>query len=147
MKIRHIVTVFILLVLSACSGARPVLYPNAQLESVGKEEAERDIEACRQLAESAGADESRGSGKVGRVATGTAVGAGAGAASGALGAVISGASAGLGSMVGAASGAVWGLLTGLFYAVVGPSSQPNQTYTNFVNRCLQEKGYEVTGWQ
>jgi len=27
------------------------------------------------------------------------------------------------------------------------SSQPNQAYTNFVNRCLQEKGYEVTGWQ
>ncbi len=86
-------------------------------------------------------------GKVGRVATGTAVGAGAGAASGALGSVIYGASAGLGSMVGAASGAVWGLLTGLFSAVVGPSSQPSQAYTNYVNRCLQEKGYEVTGWQ
>ena len=25
--------------------------------------------------------------------------------------------------------------------------QPNQAYTNFVNRCLQEKGYEVSGWQ
>ena len=49
-------------------------------------------------------------------------------------------------MIGAATGAVWGLLTGLFHAVVGPS-QPNQAYTNFVNRCLQEKGYEVTGWQ
>ena len=136
--------VFVVLTLSACSGARPVLYPNAHLESVGKEAAEQDIETCKQLAESAGAEE--GSGKAGRVATGTAVGAGAGAASGALGAVISGASAGLGSMVGAASGAVWGLLTGLFYAVAGPS-QPNQAYTGFVNRCLQEKGYDVTGWQ
>jgi len=136
--------VFVVLTLSACSGARPVLYPNAHLESVGKEAAEQDIETCKQLAESAGAEE--GSGKAGRVATGTAVGAGAGAASGALGAVISGASAGLGSMVGAASGAVWGLLTGLFYAVAGPS-QPNQAYTSFVNRCLQEKGYDVTGWQ
>lgn len=134
----------VVLILSACSGARPVLYPNAHLQSVGKETAEQDIETCKELAESAGAEE--GSGKAGRVATGTAVGAGAGAASGALGAVISGASAGLGSMVGAASGAVWGLLTGLFHAVAGPS-QPNQAYTNFVNRCLQEKGYEVTGWQ
>ena len=133
--------------LSACSSARPVLYPNTHMQSVGKEVAEQDIEACKELAESAGADESSGGGKMGRVATGTAVGAGAGAASGAIGAVISGASAGLGSMVGAASGAVWGLLTRLFHAIVGPSSQPNQAYTNFVNRCLQEKGYEVTGWQ
>lgn len=144
MKLRHVSAMLVLLSLSACSGARPVLYPNTHLQSVGKEAAEQDIEACKQSAESAGAEE--GSGKAGRVATGTAVGAGAGAASGALGAVISGASAGLGSMVGAASGAVWGLLTGLFHAVAGPS-QPNQAYTGFVNRCLQEKGYEVTGWQ
>jgi hypothetical protein len=113
------------------------------MQSVGKEVAAQDIEVCRQLAEAAGAEE--GSGKAGRVATGTAVGAGVGAASGAVGGAISGA-AGRGSMIGAASGAVWGLLTGLFYAAVGPS-QPNQAYSNFVNRCLQEKGYEVTGWQ
>jgi OmpA family protein len=131
------------LLLAGCSTAQPVLYPNAHMQSVGKEVAAQDIEACRQLAEGAGAEE--GSGKAGRVATGTAVGAGVGAASGAVGGAISGA-AGRGSMIGAASGAVWGLLTGLFYIVVGPS-QPNQAYSNFVNRCLQEKGYEVTGWQ
>jgi hypothetical protein len=131
------------LLLAGCSTVQPVLYPNAHMQSVGKEVAAQDIEACRQLAEAAGAEE--GSGKAGRVATGTAVGAGVGAASGAIGGAISGA-AGMGSMIGAASGAVWGLLTGLFYAVVGPS-QPNQAYSNFVDRCLQEKGYEVTGWQ
>ena len=132
------------LMLSACSGARPVLYPNAHMESVGKEVAEQDIETCKELAESAGAEKRSGN-KGGRVATSTAVGAGVGAASGAVGGAISGA-AGRGSMIGAASGAVWGLLTGLFHTVAGPS-QPNQAYTNFVNRCLQEKGYEVTGWQ
>jgi len=138
----------VLLMLSACSSARPVLYPNAHMQSVGKETAEQDIKACKEAAESAGAEESSGGGKVGRVATGTAVGAGAGAASGAIGALITGASAGLGSMVGAASGAVWGLLTGTFHAIAGPSSrQPSQAYAGFVNRCLQEKGYEVTGWQ
>ena len=131
------------LLLTSCSMAHPVLYPNAHLQSVGKDIAEQDIKSCRQLAETAGAEE--GSGKAGRVATGTAVGAGVGAASGAVGGAISGA-AGSGSMIGAASGAVWGLLTGLFYAAVGPS-QPNQAYSNFVNRCLQEKGYEVSGWQ
>ena len=131
------------LLLTACSTAHPVLYPNAHLQSAGKEIAEQDIEACRQLAESAGAEE--GNGKAGRVATGTAVGAGVGAASGAVGGAVVGA-AGSGSMIGAASGAVWGLLTGLYYVIAG-SPQPNQAYTNFVNRCLQEKGYEVTGWQ
>jgi uncharacterized protein YcfJ len=131
------------LLLAACSTAHPVLYPNAHMQSVGKEIAEKDVEACRQLAESAGAEESNG--KAGRVATGTAVGAGVGAAAGAVGGAISGA-AGRGSMIGAATGAVWGLLTGLYHAIAGPS-QPNQAYTNFVNRCLQEKGYEVTGWQ
>ena len=130
------------LLLVACSTARPVLYPNAHMQSVGKEIAAQDIEACRQLAETAGAEE--GSGKAGRVATGTALGAGAGAASGAVGGAIFGA-VGRGSMIGAASGAVWGFLMGLFRA--SGSSQPNQAYSNFVNRCLQEKGYEVTGWQ
>ena len=143
-KLRISSAVLAVLMLSACSSARPVLYPNAQLESVGKDGAERDIEACRRLADSAGAEEGSGGGKTGRVATGTAMGAGVGAASGAVGGAILG-GAGLGAMVGAASGAVWGLMTGLFHAV-GPS-QTNQTYTNFVNRCLQEKGYEVTGWQ
>ena len=132
--------------MTACSSARPVLYPNDRLQSVGKEVADQDIEACKQLAESAGAGENSRGGKAGQVATSTAVGAGAGAASGAVGGAISGA-AGRGSMIGAASGAVWGLLTGVFYAAVGPSHQPSQAYTNFVNRCLQEKGYEVTGWQ
>ena len=129
--------------LSACSSAHPVLYPNEHMQLVGKEAAAQDIEACKQLAESAGAEE--GSGKAGRVATGTAVGAGVGAAAGAVGGAISG-SVGSGSMIGAATGAVWGLLTGIYYAVAGPS-QPNLAYTNFVNRCLQEKGYEVTGGQ
>ncbi len=132
-----------LLLLAACSTAHPILYPNAHMQSVGKEIAAQDIEACRQLAETAGAEE--GSGKAGQVATGTAVGAGVGAAAGAVGGAISGA-VGRGSMIGAATGAVWGLLTGLFHMIAGPS-QPNQAYTNFVNRCLQEKGYEVTGWQ
>jgi len=132
------------LLLAACSTAHPVLYPNAHLQSVGKEVAAQDIEACRQLAETAGA-EGESSGKAGRVATGTVVGGGIGAAGGAAGGAIYGA-AGRGSVIGAVSGAVWGLLSSLFRAASG-SSQPNQAYTNFVNRCLQEKGYEVTGWQ
>ncbi|MEC4890838.1 MAG: glycine zipper family protein [Nitrospira sp.] len=133
----------ILFVMSACSSPRPILYPNSHWQSVGKEVAAQDIDACKQLAESAGAEE--GSGKAGRVAGSTAAGAGIGAAAGAVGGAISGA-AGHGSAIGAASGAVWGLFTGLFHAAFGPSHPP-EAYTNFVNRCLREKGYEVTGWQ
>ena len=129
------------LILCACSSPRPILYENPHLKNVGKEVADQDIEACKEAAESAGAE--AGSGKAGGVAKNTAVGAGVGAASGAVGGAISG-SPGLGAAIGAASGAVWGLLMGLFSA---SSSQPNQAYTNYVNRCLQEKGYEVTGWQ
>jgi Glycine-zipper domain len=127
--------------LSACSSPQPVLYTNAHLQSVGKEVAEQDIKACREFAESAGAEE--GSSKAGQVAKSTAIGGGVGAASGAVGGAIVGA-AGQGSLIGAASGAVWGLLVGLFNA---GSAQPSQAYTNYVNRCLEEKGYEVTGWQ
>lgn len=143
-KLRISSVVLAVLMLAACSSARPVLYPNAHLESVGKEGLEQDLEVCKQSAESAGAEESSGGGKTGRVATGTAMGAGVGAASGAVGGAIFG-GAGLGAMVGAASGAVWGLLTGLFSAAM--PSPPSPAYTNFVSRCLQEKGYEVTGWQ
>jgi hypothetical protein len=74
---------------SACSGAKPVLYPNPHFQSVGKDIAEQDIEACRHMAESAGAEE--GGGNAGRVAGSTAAGAGIGAAAGAVGGAISGA--------------------------------------------------------
>lgn len=134
----------VILWLSACASTKPILYPNTYYQSVGREIAEQDIEYCKQLAESAGADESRGETAAGKVATDTAMGAGVGAASGAVGGAISG-SAGRGSLIGAASGAVWGLFRGLFN--VARPSQTNQAYANFVNRCLREKGYEVTGWQ
>jgi hypothetical protein len=139
--LRAAIAIASLPILAGCSGPAPVLYPNPHLESVGKEIAEQDIEACREMAKEAGARERTG--QAGQVATNTAVGAGVGAASGAVGGAISGA-AGRGSMIGAASGAVWGLLSGLFRS---GSSQPNQAYVGFVNRCLHEKGYEVTGWQ
>jgi hypothetical protein len=137
-----LMTGLIFIGLSACSSTGPVLYPNAHFLSVGKDSAERDVEACERLAESAGAREGRG--QTGNVATSTAMGAGIGAASGAAGGAIAG-SAGQGSLIGAASGAVAGLLRGILFST--RSSQPNQAYANFVSRCLEEKGYEVTGWQ
>lgn len=129
--------------LPGCSGPKPILYPNGHLKSVGEEAAERDIEDCREVAEQAGAEE--GSGAAGRTAGSAVIGAGAGAAGGAVGGAIAG-DPGIGAAVGAVSGFVWGLFSGLFGWMFG-SSAPNQAYVNVVNRCLVEKGYEVSGWQ
>lgn len=123
----------------ACSAPKPILYPNAHLQSVGEDTSKEDIAGCREIAKEAGASGS--SGKGGEVAGRTAVGAGAGAASGAVGGAIAG-SAGIGAAIGAASGAVFSFLTGLF-----TPSQPDAAYVNIVNRCLSERGYEVAGWK
>ena len=123
----------------SCSGPKPILYPNAHLQSVGEDTSKQDIAVCREIAKEAGA--SSGAGKGGTVAGHTAVGAGTGAASGAVGGAIVG-SAGTGAAVGAASGAVFGFLGGLF-----TPSQPDPAYVNIVNRCLTERGYEVAGWK
>jgi hypothetical protein len=126
--------------LTGCASPRPILYPNAHLQSVGQAAAARDVEECERLAKAAGAD--RGSGRAGEVATGTAVGAGVGAAGGAVGGAIRG-GAGIGAAIGAATGAVVGFLTSIFRR----RPAPGPAYTNFVDRCLREKGYEPTGWQ
>jgi hypothetical protein len=125
--------------LTACSAAKPVLYPNAHFQTVGQEGADRDIEECKEMARAAGAD--RNTGAAGEVATGTAVGAAVGAAGGAVGGAISG-GPGIGAAIGAASGAVVGALS----TMIGRRSTPSSAYTNFVDRCLRDKGYEPTGW-
>lgn len=122
-----------------CSSHKPILYPNAHLESVGEDNADEDIKECRRVAKEAGA--SAGTGKTGAVAGQTAAGAGMGAASGAVGGAISG-SPGIGAAIGAASGAVFGFLGSLF-----SSPAPDAAYVNVVNRCLSEQGYEVAGWK
>lgn len=68
--------------------------------------------------------------------------------------------AGRGSAVGGAVGAVSGLLRGNVVrgaaegaaiggtaGAAGTAVSPNQLKQRFVNRCLAEKGYEVTGWR
>lgn len=125
--------------LSGCAGPKPILYPNAHLQTVGQDTAKQDIAECRDMAEAAGAKP--GEGKAGQVAGSTAVGAGVGAAGGAVGGAILGAT-GSGSAIGAASGATMGLLRGLF-----SRPRPGQGYINFVDRCLKERGYEPVGWE
>jgi len=46
--------IFVVL-LSACTGPKPILYPNAHLHEVGQDTAKQDIAECREMAEAAGA--------------------------------------------------------------------------------------------
>ncbi len=131
---RIILTLVIALLVEGCASTRPILYPNEHFNAVGSEAAEHDIASCIDLAESAGADS--GGSDAGDAAAKTA----GGAASGAVGGAIVGA-AGSGSAIGAASGATAGLLHWIF-------SKPERSpaFENYVNRCLQERGYQPVGW-
>lgn len=124
------------LILSGCSGPKPILHPNDHFQEVGEAQAEQDIAECKEFAEE---HVSSNEGK--QVAGSTVLGAGTGAASGAVGGAIRG-SAGIGAAIGAVAGAVTGFIRGLFLA-----STPNRTYQNFVDRCLEERGYALSGWE
>ncbi|HEX9872622.1 MAG TPA: glycine zipper family protein [Candidatus Tectomicrobia bacterium] len=136
--VKIFLTLVIALAVEGCASTRPVLYPNEHFNAVGSEAAERDIASCIALAESAGAD-SDGS-DVGQAAARTAGGAAVGAATGAVGGAVAGA-AGSGAAIGAATGATAGLLHWIF-------SKPKRSpaFETFVNRCLQERGYQPVGW-
>lgn len=131
-----IAMVSLFMFVSGCAGPRPILYPNHHLKQVGQDQADGDIEECQQLAENYVPDNDTTT-----VGENTAVGAGVGGATGVVGGVIRGA-AGPGAAIGAAVGATAGLLRGLFQA-----SQPTPAYKAFVNRCLNDLGYESIGWE
>ncbi len=127
-----------LLLVAGCASPEPVLYPNDHLAYVGKAAAEEDVDDCRHMAESAGANRGEGTGE--QAAGGALAGGAIGGAAGAAGGAVVG-SAGRGAAIGAASGAAAGFMRGLF-----KGSKPSQAYRNFVNRCLGDRGYEVVGW-
>lgn len=129
----------VMLLVAGCAAPKPILYPNAHLQEVGEEVADRDIGECRQMAQEAGATASQG--KSGQVAGSTAGGGAIGSASGAVGGAVVG-HPGRGAMVGAASGATAGFLRGLFRR-----SPPSNAYKQFVQRCLKERGYDPVGWE
>ncbi|MEX2493538.1 MAG: glycine zipper family protein [Nitrospirales bacterium] len=124
--------------LAGCAGPQPVLYPNAHLQEMGKDLADEDVAACEELAEDYVSKSNAGEKVAGRTVAGGAIGA----AGGAVGGAIAG-NVGIGAAIGAAVGATQGFLQGLFGA---SRSDPSPAYRNFVNRCLEEHGYELMGW-
>jgi outer membrane lipoprotein SlyB len=126
-----------LTVVAGCASKRPVLYPDAHYEAVGREVAEVDVEECMRLAEEQVGREKAGS----KVAKDTTVGGGSGAAIGAAGGAVRG-RAGRGAATGAAMGATAGLLRGIFR-----SRDPDPIFKNYVQTCLGERGYKTIGWR
>jgi len=124
--------------LIGCAGPRPVLYPNEKLERVGEEVAQGDIEECMQLAGEADLEKSEGLEAAKRTGGGAATGAAAGAVAGASG----GGGAGTGALVGLGVGGVLGFFSWLF-----GRRQPEPVYVNYVNLCLQDRGYQTVGWK
>lgn len=125
-------------ILSGCASMQsPILYPNAHLQQVGKQQADKDFTECRELASqyvpsTVGKD----------VAGNTAIGGIGGAAIGAVAGAVSGGGAGSGAAVGAATGGTAGAISGL-----AKQTAPSPAYKGFVDRCLRERGYDVAGWQ
>lgn len=130
----------VLLTLSAgcSSGAkRPVFYPNSHIKQVGQPQARRDTDECMALADKYEVSRT----KDGEVATRSVEGALIGGVSaGAWGIVRgdAGERAAAGALAGGSVGAVKGGVE---------STRISPTFQRFVQRCLQEKGYDVIGWE
>ncbi len=135
---KQICIVLMILAMVGCTN-RPVLYPNEQFEQNGRQAADNTIEECEELAGESGISNVQYKAK--RTATHGAKGAALGAVSGAIGGAISG-GVGIGTVIGAASGAAVGIVSGL----IG-SNDASPTYRQFVDSCLQERGYRVVGWE
>ena len=123
--------------MTGCASKKPVLYPNAHYDSVGREVAAIDVAECMELAEADVGREAAG----GKIAKDTGAGGGSGAAIGAAGGAVRG-RAGRGAATGAAMGATAGLLRGLFR-----SREPDPIYKGYVQTCLAERGYKTIGWR
>ncbi len=126
--------------LSGCAsgGKRPVFYPNFHLESIGREQAERDTDACMALADRYGVDRT----KDGEVGTKAAKGGVLGGVSAGVWGLVRGGNAAERAAAGAAAGAATGATVGAF-----DSAELSPTFKSFVQRCLSERGYDVIGWE
>lgn len=132
---RHLPLVPLLALLSACA-ASPVMYPNDALQSRGAAAAEQAVADCLQAAERDGAQGGQ-PGVVAQTAGGAVIGAVVG---GAVGSVFG--EAGDGARAGAAQGGATGLMRGVF-----GRQRPSPLTRRYVERCLDEQGYEVIGWR
>ena len=119
-------------ILSSCS-YQPKLLPNDHLLQVGKDQSQKDITECLELAKLYGQDAEKWQEVAKQTAKGSVIGAAAGAVGGAIVH-----SAGRGVAIGAASGAVAALVNELFK--LGEGDPTEQRFTDY---CLEKRGYAV----
>ncbi len=117
---------------------RPILYPNAHYEVMGKATAMADIEVCWELARKSGASENSGD----QVAEDAAGDAAALAVAGAAAAAALGGDPHRAAVAGATGGAAASFAAGMAWQI-----NPPPVFRGIVERCLFEKGYEVAGWE
>ena len=117
---------------------RPILYPSAHYESMGKEAAQMDIDACWALARETGASES-GAAQLSEQAAGDAASL---AVAGAAAAAVLGGDPHRAAIAGAAGGGAASFAAGMML-----QTNPPPVFRGIVERCLFEKGYEVAGWE
>ena len=125
------------LIAAGCAAKRPVLYPNAHLNEVGSITAQKDIDDCMNKAKESVGKQIPGEKIAKQTAYDAAIGAATGAASGAVTH-----NAGIGAATGAAGAGAFGCITGIF-----GSREPDPIFTQFVDHCLRDKGYEPIGWR
>ena len=131
----------LVLAVAACSTPRPVLYPNLRYAEAGEAGAQADIDECVALAKEfeANPPSQPGEGVTTDVLEGATIGAATGVA---VGAVVG--NAGRGAGAGAAGGAAGSLVRAIFRGARERNDET--TFHVFVERCLEERGYELLGW-
>jgi hypothetical protein len=138
---QRLIGIVLLLTLVACAGPQPILRSNKQLHMYGQQVAQQEIEACRRKAEGTGLQP--GGHRSANVATGAVLGLTLGGAMGASAGVVGGLP---GIAIGAAAGSGLGLILGAAGGRFKPL-EPEPSYAEPVERCLKEKGYDVSGWE
>ena len=121
---KHLTSIAIVVLLTGCMASTPVLSPNPHLLQTGKEQAQRDIEQCKLLA-----DQTTPLSPAEQTAYQAATGAGRGEA------------------VGVVGGAVIGAPPPAPAAAPARPTGVTPAWKEIVTRCLTERGYEVSGWE
>ena len=127
-------------VFTGCVSQRPMFYPNQQFETSSKSLVKSDVDDCIERAKSVGLITIDTEEIVKKTVLGAASGAAVGAAIGAI--TEEDHDVGERAATGAAGGGSRGLLWGLF-----SSREFDPVKKQFVEECLQKKGYKITGWE
>lgn len=114
----------VILFLAGCAATNPVLSPNAHLQQVGKDQAQRDISECQDLA-----DRSVQPTPAERVAQETAI------------------QPRRGESVGVAGGGINVAPPPVLTPAPAAPTRGSSAWKDFVSRCLRDRGYELAGWE